>query len=320
MLDGNVPLPPRERSRWALALVLLLIGAGALAAVLSGALAGGVSQPALPAAAATPKPAAVELDPATGKRVYVSDDQPAQRQAVVAKPPATKRAHASSTQSFSLDALQVPVTQRWLEGFYPIYEVAEHTFHVNWLLIASIHRQETAFSTAPSTYHGLNYAHCCGGPMQFNVTNGGARTLSTWDTVEDSYRDGPRPAYYNHRTAQHPSIYDDFDSIMAATHLLALNGAGEALDASAWWAAYDYYGHDSFGVRYADEVLARAVGWSQHGFCADCGLDSSLVEAVQAAYGVPVLAELEATEAKQQQAEAKALAARRRKARQPSSG
>ena len=59
-----------------------------------------------------------------------------------------------------------------MEGFYPIYATAQRTFGVNWLLLASIHMQETAFSTAPSTYHGLNFADCCGGPMQFNVTNG----------------------------------------------------------------------------------------------------------------------------------------------------
>jgi hypothetical protein len=63
-----------------------------------------------------------------------------------------------------------------MEGFYPIYAVAQRTFGVNWLLLASIHMQESAFSTAPSTYHGLNFAGCCGGPMQFNVTNGPVST------------------------------------------------------------------------------------------------------------------------------------------------
>jgi hypothetical protein len=36
-------------------------------------------------------------------------------------------------------------------------------------------------------------------------------------------------------------------------------------------------------------VLARAIGWSQHGFCINCGLEPAMVEAVQAAYGAPVL-------------------------------
>jgi hypothetical protein len=178
-----------------------------------------------------------------------------------------------------------------MEGFYPIYGTAQSTFGVNWLLVASIHMQESAFSTAPGTYHGLNFAHCCGGPMQFNVTNG---PVSTWDLVSNSYIYGRRPAGYDHMTAVHPSIYDDFDAIMAGAHLLSADGAGYKLDGSAWAAAYDYYGHDETGVLYADQVLARAIGWSQHGFCINCGVDASLVSAVHAAYGAPVQAALEA--------------------------
>jgi hypothetical protein len=98
-------------------------------------------------------------------------------------------------------------------------------------------------------------------------------------------------------TARHPSIYDDFDAIMAAAHLLSADGAGYALDDTAWNAAYDYYGHDLTGVTYADQVLARAIGWSQHGFCINCGVETSLVEAVNAAYGAPVAASLEAASA-----------------------
>jgi hypothetical protein len=177
-----------------------------------------------------------------------------------------------------------------MQGFYPIYAAAQRTFGVNWLLIASIHKQESAFSTAPSTYQGLNFANCCGGPMQFNVTNG---PVTTWALVNDSYRYGTRPVAYNHMTAKHPSIYDDFDAIMAAAHLLSADGAGSALDGSAWNAAYDYYGHDATGVTYADQVLARAIGWSQHGFCINCGVETPLVEAVHATYGAPVSATFE---------------------------
>jgi hypothetical protein len=122
--------------------------------------------------------------------------------------------------------------------------------------------------------------------MQFNVTNG---PVSTWQLVSDSYRYGKRPAAYDHMTAAHPSIYDDFDSIMAAAHLLSADGAEFALDGGAWGAAYDYYGHDATGVVYADQVLARAIGWSQHGFCINCGVESAMIEAVHAAYGAPVL-------------------------------
>ena len=91
-------------------------------------------------------------------------------------------------------------------------------------------------------------------------------------------------------TATHPSPYDDFDSIMAAARLLSADGAGYALDGAAWMAAYDYYGHDATGVSYADQVLARAIGWSQHRFCINCGMRPELVQAVHAAYGAPVLA------------------------------
>ena len=120
----------------------------------------------------------------------------------------------------------------------------------------------------------------------------GGAGVSTWDLVADSYIYGRRPARYDHMTATHPSIYDDFDSIMAAAHLLSADGAGYALDGAAWSAAYDYYGHDPTGVTYADQVLARAIGWSQHGFCVNCGVEASLVEAVHAAYGAPVAASL----------------------------
>lgn len=316
-IDGKVPAPPSERASWALAALIAVLGAGTLAAVLTGLVGSrSLRPPAVRVRAVVPAPAASTVDPATGRRVYASNATAASRHAaIVAHPPPGVASQASGRGSTGAedaapvqDALTSAVPTSWMEGFYPIYETAQKTFGVNWLLIASIHAQETAFSTAPSTYHGLNYAHCCGGPMQFNVTDGGAGTPSTWQMVADSYRYAPRPARYDHRTARHPSIYDDFDSIMAATHLLSLNGAGYALNDTAWWAAYDYYGHDAYGVTYADQVLARAIGWSQRGFCADCGVSSTLVDAVQAAYGAPVDTQLEAEEA----AAAKRAAAARR--------
>ncbi len=290
--DGNVPAPPSQRGSWALATLLALLGAGMLAAVLTGLIGSrSVQPPAVTVRALTPAPAASSVDPATGKRVFASDAGTASRRAaIVARPSGKPAGDAAGVR----DVLESAVPSGWMEGFYPIYETAQRTFGVNWLLIASIHAQETAFSTAAGTYHGLNFVHCCGGPMQFNVIDG---PISTWDLVKDSYRDAPRPARYDHRTGHHPSIYDDFDSIMAAAHLLQLDGAGYSLEDSAWWAAYDYYGHDAHGVTYADQVLARAIGWSQHGFCSDCGVSDSLLAAVQAAYGAPVDAQIEAEEA-----------------------
>ncbi len=274
--QGHVPSPPSERRAWLLACSLAIAGLAVLVAVLSGAVgsSSGPLPPPVLVRAATPLPGAATLP--------VSDHA-----TIVARP---------STAQQQIEARRVDgapvvhISRAWMAGFYPIYSAAQATFGVNWLLLASIHMQETAFSTAPGTYHGLNFAGCCGGPMQFNVTNG---PVSTWDLVANSYIYARRPAAYDHMTAGHPSIYDDFDSIMAAAHLLSADGAGYALDAGAWDAAYDYYGHDATGVLYADQVLARAIGWSQHGFCINCGVEGSLLNAVHGAYGAPVAAALQ---------------------------
>ncbi len=316
-------MPPSERGHWLLAGAVAALGAAVLAAVLTGlvgrsASVSSAAPPPVLVATATPVPgtsggsAGASAGPSSGTDNGVGGG------AIVAQLSAAQQSQALARLT---DPLQTHVSTRWMEGFYPIYSVAQSTFGVNWLLIASIHEQESAFSTAPSIYHGLNFAHCCGGPMQFNVMNGGRGTgsVSTWGLVSDSYIYGRRPAVYDHMTATHPSIYDDFDAIMAAAHLLSADGATLQLDGGAWNAAYDYYGHDAAGVTYADQVLARAIGWSQHGFCINCGLDAAMVEAVHAAYGAPVLAALEAeAEAKpkpKQKPKQKATAARARRKR-----
>jgi hypothetical protein len=292
---AHVPAPPSERGNWLLAGAIAALGAAVLVAVLTG-LVGRTNTapstappPVLVTAAATPAPAASTTPSSASTSAPASTTG---RAAIVADSSAAQQTRAFARLE---ESLQTPVSASWMAGFYPIYSVAQSTFGVNWLLIASIHQQESAFSTAPSTYHGLNFAHCCGGPMQFNVTNG---PVSTWDLVSDSYRYGRRPAAYDHPTARHPSIYDDFDAIMAAAHLLSADGATLALDGGTWGAAYDYYGHDATGVAYADQVLARAIGWSQHGFCVGCAAEPAMVAAVHAAYGAPVLAALTSTTAR----------------------
>ena len=179
--------------------------------------------------------------------------------------------------------------------FLALYREAQRVFGVNWRLIASVHRQETAFSQADTTYHGLNDFGCCAGPMQFNVTNG---PVSTWERYRQAFRSGKRPARYPHRTDHHPSIYDDFDAIMAAGSLLRDSGAGLGLDGSAWTAAYAYYGHDLYGVTYASQVAARAAGWERNGFCANCEPDAGLVDEFDAAYGAAIRKVLLAAEKK----------------------
>jgi hypothetical protein len=176
-------------------------------------------------------------------------------------------------------------------GFLPLYREAARSFGVSWRLIASIHRQETAFSTVAGTYHGLNAFGCCAGPMQFNVENG---PVSTWDLYRDSFRLGERPRSYPHRTHRHPSVYDDFDAIMAAGALLRDSGATDLLDGGAWAAAYAYYGHDRFGVGYASQVVARAQGWELNGFCLNCPEDAALVAVLDEIYGVDARRQLRA--------------------------
>jgi hypothetical protein len=298
--DSHAPVAPSERRAWLTALALVLLGAGVLAAALGGVfdVARQPSPPTVLAATRTPTtasgsaraalsgrgaPAAGPYVAAAGTNGSGTARTVASAGPVVADPAAARQRRGTAGRE---GATTVHIPAAWEAGFYPIYGEAQHVFGVNWLLLASIHMQESAFSTAPSTYHGLNFASCCGGPMQFNVTNG---PVTTWQLVRTAYRYGRRPAVYDHHTVRHPSIYDDFDSIMAAAWLLSSDGAGAALDDSAWWAAYDYYGHDATGVAYADEVLARAIGWSQHGFCINCGVEQGLVQAVHAAYGAPVL-------------------------------
>ena len=307
---ASAPQPRSEHRAWALAGAVLAAGLAALALVLTGVVGrthAAVAPPPVLVSVATPAPATPGSVSSVAARA-----RGRAHDAIVAHPSAgQQRADAGGL----LGATEAHISRRWMEGFYPIYATAQRTFGVNWLLIASIHRQESAFSTAPGTYVGLNFAHCCGGPMQFNVRNGGAGVPSTWDLVADSYLYGTRPARYDHMTATHPSIYDDFDAIMAAAHLLSADGAGYALEDSAWWAAYDYYGHDATGVGYADEVLARAIGWSQHGFCVNCGVEAGMVQAVYAAYGAPVLQALEVEELQASERAAAKARARRRAAR-----
>jgi hypothetical protein len=281
----HVPNQPAERGAWAIAGALAVVGALALIAALSGLL-GGASAPT---SALAPPPVRLTSSLAgAGGLANGQAEQAAANGAIVGAPSAAQQSQDAARFA---SASEVQIAARWVAGFYPIYAVAQETFAVNWLLLASVHMQESAFSTAAGIYHGLNFAHCCGGPMQFNVRNG---PPSTWQLVSDSYLYGRRPAVYDHMTRAHPSIYDDFDSIMAAARLLSADGAGFRLDGTAWSAAFDYYGHDLTGVTYADQVLARAIGWSQHGFCFDCAISANVLQAVDAAYGAPVAGQLEA--------------------------
>jgi hypothetical protein len=298
--EPSLPTPPREHWPLAVALVALLAGAGLLGVALSGTFSkAGANTPAPPAA-----PAVVVVTPTPAPAAATGVTAPAAAPATSsAKGKTTAKSAAPSAAQQAIDAQrftaneQTHVPADWVSGFYDIYAQAQKTYGVNWLLIASVHKQETAFSTHPTTYHGLNFANCCAGPMQFNVTNGVGGSASTWARYRDAGAKGTRPAEYPHKTTKHPSVYDDFDAIMAAAALLRDSGAGRRLDAAAWSAAYAYYGHDATGISYANEVLARAIGWGQGQFCINCATDGKMLSAVDAAWGTPVRNQMVADEA-----------------------
>jgi hypothetical protein len=119
--------------------------------------------------------------------------------------------------------------------YWPMYTTAAEHYGVNPYLLASIHQQETGFSSHPSARAGVNFAGCCAGPMQFNVVGG------TWDAYKNAFRPiaDQRPAEYPLDRKKLPScggvpddtgcVYDDFDAITAAAQKLKADGADASL-------------------------------------------------------------------------------------------
>ncbi len=297
---GHIPHPRTPRWPIAVAIALVLAGVAVIALAVRGdeESATAAPPPIVRAGQAT-VPTADRTEATRARRSAAgrpAENRPAPASGATAKKKAA-RAAVPRTPALRLQ-------DGWVESFYPIYAEAQRVYGVNWLLIASVHRQETAFSTHPTTYFGLNFARCCGGPMQFNVTNGDKKGRgSTWDRYRFSFRDGDRPEKYLSMRDKHPSIYDDFDAIMAGAHLLRDNGARLKLDASAWGAAYLYYGPDLNGVGYASQVVARAIGWAKDGFCAACEDSARLYSQVDAAWGAGLRAEMLAADAAAAKAE-----------------
>src|SRR4051794_34855525 len=106
-----------------------------------------------------------------------------------------------------------PVPDGIPAAFVPVYREAARVFGVDWLVLASVHEQETGFSEHPTTYRGLNATGCCGGPFQINVTNG---PPSTWEQVRGAYRRGGRARGHPQEGAAHPPRYGDLRSAVAA--------------------------------------------------------------------------------------------------------
>ncbi len=174
--------------------------------------------------------------------------------------------------------------------YVPVYRAAAETFDVHWLLLASIHKQETDFSrlrirgasgdAVSSGWNGCGAA----GPMQFGIVGvepyrataptcgalSGTGAGPTWRAFRNAHRrlpDDARPSRYplmrsrlagcRAVVAGHGCVYDDVDAIAAAAAYLRRLGAGPDLDDRAWGAARRYNG----AAAYADAVLARARAW-----------------------------------------------------------
>jgi murein DD-endopeptidase MepM/ murein hydrolase activator NlpD len=122
--------------------------------------------------------------------------------------------------------------------YYALYRLAKRRYGVPWLLIASVHYQETGFAKAPN-----ELAH-----------------RPAWYRHKYASRSLPRPAGYPNRSERHPSIRDDFDVVMAIAAELRSAHARD-LRKSAVRAATVRYGTEPQGRLSAAMVVERARAW-----------------------------------------------------------
>jgi peptidase M23-like protein len=169
-----------------------------------------------------------------------------------------------------------------------IYALGEQTYHVNRYLLASIHFQETRFSSlrAPSLVGDAVTGgwNACGaaGPMQMGIvgvapydatTAGGCSAGPTWVAHRRAFRRAARwrPTDYPLRRdrlagcfavpSSQGCVYDDFDAILGAAHKLHQDGAGLDLDsAGTRRAVCAYIGACAAADSYY-AVLPRAKQW-----------------------------------------------------------
>ena len=269
-MHSNTPSPRPEWHAWLLALIVAAVGVGVLVAALTGVIgrtgsaAPVVLPPPVPAVAVTPAPAPAlaagaaaaaarqsgsagpgrARDGARGKRRTrraAGAKRSGRHTGIVARP---SRVQQTRDLARFIDPTATHISTSWMGGFYPIYAAAQRTFGVNWLLIASIHKQETAFSTAPT--------HLPRAELR--------RLLRRADAVQRHQRPGRPPGRTGRRLLRYgarPAAYDHthHDATRRSTTTStrswpprgcsSADGAGLTLDGSAWNAAYDYYGHDA---------------------------------------------------------------------------
>jgi hypothetical protein len=130
---------------------------------------------------------------------------------------------------------QAEIPARYLR----LYQQAGREYGIDPWILAAIGSVETDHgrSTAAGVREGVNFAGCCAGPMQFNITNG---PPSTWEGYGvDGDGDGRR------------SPYDPADAIPAAAKYLRATGAP-----GDYRAAIYAYNHADW---YVDDVLAKAA-------------------------------------------------------------
>jgi murein DD-endopeptidase MepM/ murein hydrolase activator NlpD len=126
--------------------------------------------------------------------------------------------------------------------YVALYKLATRRFDVPWMLIASVHYQETGFDEAPNAL-----AH-----------------EPAWYRHKYASRGLGRPADYPNRSARHPSIHDDFDVVMAIAAELKSAHARD-LGKSAVRAMAVRYGTAPRGRLSTAMVLERARAWKTLG-------------------------------------------------------
>ncbi len=122
--------------------------------------------------------------------------------------------------------------------YFALYKLAKRRFDVPWLLVASVHYQETGFERAP-------------------------RELAqrrAWQRHRFASQGLPRPERYPNSTTRHPSIRDDFDVVMAIAAELKAAKASDLGD-SAVRATAVRYGNDPSGRLSTAMVVERARAW-----------------------------------------------------------
>jgi transglycosylase-like protein with SLT domain len=122
-----------------------------------------------------------------------------------------------------------------------LYRKAGQRYQLDWAILAAIGSIESDHgrSTASGVHAGVNFAGCCAGPMQFDITDEGGNTWAAYGV--DGNNDGST------------NVYDPADAIPAAARYLRDHGAP-----ADYRRAIYAYNHADW---YVSDVLARAAAY-----------------------------------------------------------